>query len=165
LNVAGLLLIGLAVILFILELNVVSHGLLTIAGLVCFALGASALYTEPGTPTAPDVTVAWPLIVAMTVATAAFMLIAFGAVLRSRRRLPALSLAGFGAGGSMTVPAGTPGEVRVPLRPIGSVHAAGEEWSARSTGPLLERGDRVVVVGQEGLTLIVEPNGPGGSDE
>jgi membrane-bound serine protease (ClpP class) len=165
LNVAGLLLIGLAVILFILELNVVSHGLLTIAGLVCFALGASALYTEPGTPTAPDVTVAWPLIVAMTVATAAFMLIAFGAVLRSRRRMPALALAGFGAGGTMTVPAGTSGEVRVPLRPLGSVYAAGEEWTARSAGPPAERGDRVVVVGQEGLTLIVEPSGPGGPDE
>jgi membrane-bound serine protease (ClpP class) len=165
LNVAGLLLIGLAVILFILELNVVSHGLLTIAGLVCFALGASALYTEPGTPTAPDVTVAWPLIVAMTVATAAFMLIAFGAVLRSRRRMPALALAGFGAGGTMTVPAGTPGEVRVPLRPLGSVYAAGEEWTARSAGSPAERGDRVVVVGQEGLTLIVEPSGPGGPDE
>jgi membrane-bound serine protease (ClpP class) len=55
LNVAGLLLIALAVVLFILELSVPSHGLLTIAGIVCFALGAAALYTEPGTPAAPDV--------------------------------------------------------------------------------------------------------------
>ena len=58
LNIGGLLLIGLAIVLFILEFTVTSHGLLTVAGIVCFALGAAALYTEPGTPTAPDVSVA-----------------------------------------------------------------------------------------------------------
>src|SRR4026209_2868046 len=54
LNVAGLLLVGLAVILFILELTVTSHGLLAIGGLVAFVLGASALYTQPGDPVAPS---------------------------------------------------------------------------------------------------------------
>ena len=49
LNVGGLLLIGLAILLFVLELTVTSHGLLAVGGLVCFVLGASALYTEPGT--------------------------------------------------------------------------------------------------------------------
>ena len=53
LNIAGLLLIGLAIVLFVLELTVTSHGLLAIGGLVAFVLGASALYTEPGTPTGP----------------------------------------------------------------------------------------------------------------
>ena len=48
LNIAGLLLIGLAIVLFVLELTVTSHGLLAIGGLVAFVLGASALYTEPG---------------------------------------------------------------------------------------------------------------------
>jgi membrane-bound ClpP family serine protease len=55
------------------------------------------------------------------------------------------------------VPPGTRGEVRVSLNPIGSVYAAGEEWTARTAGPPLERGTPVTVVGQEGLTLIVEP--------
>ena len=73
LNVAGLLLIGLAILLFVLEFTVTSHGLLTVAGLACFVLGAFALYTAPGTPTAPDVSVATPLIVLMAAATAAFM--------------------------------------------------------------------------------------------
>ena len=63
LNVAGVLLIGLAVVLFLLEFTVTSHGLLAVGGLICFALGAFALYTAPGTPAAPDVTVATPLIV------------------------------------------------------------------------------------------------------
>ena len=60
LNVAGLLLIGLAVVLFLLEFTVTSHGLLAVGGLICFVLGAFTLYTAPGAPTAPDVTVAAP---------------------------------------------------------------------------------------------------------
>jgi membrane-bound ClpP family serine protease len=47
--------------------------------------------------------------------------------------------------------------VRLSLNPLGSVYAAGEEWTARSTAGPLERGTPVIVVGQEGLTLIVEP--------
>jgi membrane-bound serine protease (ClpP class) len=156
LNVAGLLLIGLAIVLFLLELTVTSHGLLAVGGLVCLALGASALYTEPGIPEGPDIAVAFPLIVTMTITTALFMALAIGTVIRTRRRLQTAP-AGYGAGGSPIVPAGTPGEVRMALNPIGSVYAAGEEWSARSTGPALERGTPIVVVAQEGLTLIVEP--------
>ena len=48
LNVAGLLLVGLALVLFGLETTVTSHGLLAVGGVVCFFLGASALYTAPG---------------------------------------------------------------------------------------------------------------------
>ncbi len=160
LNVGGLLLIGLAMLLFILELTVTSHGLLAIGGLVCFALGASALYTEPGTPAAPDVAVAVPLIATMTVTIALFMALAVWTVVRSRRRLPTLAGREFGAGGSFTVAAGTPGEVRAPLAPVGSVYAAGEEWTARVAGPELGRGAKVRVVAQDGLTLIVESADP-----
>jgi membrane-bound serine protease (ClpP class) len=164
LNVAGLLLIGFAIVLFVLEFTVASHGLLTVAGLVCFALGASALYTEPGGPTAPDVTVATPLIAVMTITTAVFMALAVWTVVRTRRRLPALALRPFGAGGSSIVIAGTNGEVRLPLTPVGSVFAAGEEWSARSADGLsLERGTPVRVVREEGLTLVVESVDPSGS--
>ena len=63
LNLAGLMLIVLGVVLFVLETTVTSHGLLAIGGIICFALGASALYTTPGDPTEPIVGVALPLIV------------------------------------------------------------------------------------------------------
>ncbi|HVL53214.1 MAG TPA: NfeD family protein [Vitreimonas sp.] len=163
LNVGGLLLIALAMLLFVLELSVVSHGLLTIGGLVCFALGASALYTEPGDLAAPDVSVGLPLVAAMTLSVAAFMVLALATVIRSRRQGTLLA-ATFGAGGSMVLPAGTPGEVRRPLTPTGSVYAAGEEWSARAVDERpLERGTPVRVVREEGLTLIVEPIDPVGS--
>ena len=54
LNLAGLLLIVLGVVLFVLEATVTSHGLLAIGGIICFALGASALYTEHGRPPGAD---------------------------------------------------------------------------------------------------------------
>jgi membrane-bound serine protease (ClpP class) len=161
LNVGGLLLIGLAVILFILELNVTSHGLLTIAGLVCFALGASALYTEPG-PTTPDVRVEPQVILLMSLMTAAFLLVVLAAALRTRG-MPALAL-GLGGGSGGVLAAGTPAEVRRPLDPVGSVYAHGEEWSARTVDDRsLERGTPVRVVRQDGLTLVVEPSDPSGS--
>ncbi|MBA2570293.1 MAG: nodulation protein NfeD [Chloroflexi bacterium] len=155
LDIGGLLLIGLAILMFVLELTVTSHGLLTVAGVVCFALGAAALYKDPGTPEAPSVEVATPIIVAMTLVTAAFMAVVVIAALRTHRVAP---MAIGGTAGGPTLPLGTPAAVRRPLAPMGSVYAVGEEWTARTaTGEALERGTPVRVVGQEGLTLLVEP--------
>ena len=160
LNVAGVLLIGLAVVLFILEFTVTSHGLLAIGGLICFVLGAFTLYTAPGTPTAPDVSVAAPLVVGMAMVTAAYVALVLFVVVRARRRGVLFSGA-FGAGGSAIVPAGSEGVVKTALAPMGVVYAAGEEWTARTdTGEGIDPGVHVRIVGQEGLTLIVEA-GPG----
>ena len=161
LNVAGLLLIGLAVVLFVLEFTVTSHGLLAIGGLICFVLGAFTLYTAPGSPTAPDVTVAAPLIVGMAIATAAYVALVLVVVTRVRRRA-SLFAGAYGAGGTSMVPAGSDAVVKSPLTPVGVVYTAGEDWSARSSaGTDIGPGEHVRVVGQEGLTLIVEPGRPG----
>jgi membrane-bound serine protease (ClpP class) len=156
LNVGGLLLIGIAILMFVLELTVTSHGLLAVAGIVCFVLGAAALYTEPGIPTAPNVEVAVPIIAAMTALTAGFMAIVLWAAVRTHRMQPVqLGLAGGAAGGPV---AGTIAEVRRPLMPVGVVYAAGEEWTARSADEApIDRGTPVRVVRQDGLTLVVEP--------
>jgi membrane-bound serine protease (ClpP class) len=151
LNVAGPLLIGLAMVLFVLELNVVSHGLLSIAALVCFLLGVSALYTAPGDPFEPVVQVAAPLVVVMTGTFAALALLITVAALRSRSDTQTPGTVGTG------VPIGSLGDVRSPLGPAGSVYVAGEEWSARSADERpLERGTPIRVVAVEGLTLVVE---------
>jgi membrane-bound ClpP family serine protease len=69
----------------------------------------------------------------------------------------------FGAGGSHTVPLGTNGVAKTALEPSGVVYAAGEEWTARSARrDTIAEGTRVNVVGQDGLTLIVETE-PAGS--
>jgi membrane-bound serine protease (ClpP class) len=151
LNLAGLLLIGIGLLLFALEPTVTSHGLLTVGGVVCFVLGASALYTQTG-PFEPDVRVALPLLVVMTVTTSLFGILITLTAIRTRRMPgPLWSAPG--------VPSGTAGEVRRPLEPLGSVYVAGEEWSARSADDRpLPRGTPIRVVKTDGLTVIVEPD-------
>ena len=142
LNVAGVLLIGLAIVLFVLEFTVTSHGLLFVGGLICFVLGAFALYTAPGSPTAPDVAVATPLIAFMATLTGAFMLLVLVTIVRSRRR--GLAYAGaYGAGGTTSVPSGSDGVVKKALAPLGVVYTVGEEWSARSASRFGDPGWRI----------------------
>lgn len=156
LNLAGLLLLGLGVVLFVLETQVVSHGLLTVGGIVCFALGASALYTEPGDPTGPIVAVATPLVIVMTATTAVLMgLVAVAAVRTRTMAAPAGSV-------GTALPIGTIGTVQAPLDPVGTASLAGEPWSARTTdGRPLPRDTAVQLVGFDGLTAIVEPSTAG----
>ncbi|MBI3749388.1 MAG: nodulation protein NfeD [Chloroflexi bacterium] len=157
LNVGGLLLILLAMVLFGLEVTVTSHGLLGVGGLVSFALGASALFTEPGDPFEPVVRVAPVVIVVTTATAAAFLALVVWAAVRSRTMRSPSGVVGSAA----ALPAGSVGIVRRPLEPLGSIHVAGEEWSARSVdGRPLERGVQVRVVSTDGLTLLVEPAPP-----
>src|SRR3954469_10240638 len=157
LNVGGLLLIALAMLLFVLELNVTSHGLLAIGGVVCLFLGASALYTAPGNPVAPDVHVAPTLAIAMAVLAGGLMAVAVTTVIRARLHARALEAAA-SPGGRRTVPAGTDGLTRTLVDERGIVRAAGEDWTARSAdGQPIPEQTIIRVVRQEGLTLVVEP--------
>jgi membrane-bound serine protease (ClpP class) len=155
LNVAGVLLLGLAVILLFLEASVPSHGLLAIGGLICFALGAATFYTTPG-PGLPNVQVAWPVVGVMASLGVLLALVVLRAALSARRMQHALVAPGLNFSGTGTV--GVLGEVRRTLAPEGSVYVSGEEWSARTTSELpIPRGTPVRVVAQDGLVLVVEP--------
>jgi membrane-bound serine protease (ClpP class) len=154
LNVGGLLLIVLAMVMFGLELTVTSHGLLGFGGVVCLALGASALFTGPVDPFGPAVQVARPVIITVVVTASALMSLVVWAALRSRGMAAPLM-----AGSAAAVPPGSTAIVRRPLEPKGSVYAGGEEWSARSADDAsIERGAPVRVIAREGLTLVVEPD-------
>lgn len=153
LNVGGLILIVFGLVLIGLELTVTSHGLLGFGGILCIALGAAALYTEPGDPFAPVLRVAPAVIVTVTITASLLVgLIAFVAV---RSRL-------MDAPGGLVGPAvrsGTHGVVRSPLAPLGSAYIAGEEWTARSADDRpIDRGTPVTVVAVDGLTVLVEPD-------
>ena len=152
LNVGGLLLILIGMVLVGLELTVTSHGLLGFGGVVCLALGLSALFTGPTDPFEPFVRVAPSVIAVISATAAAFVaLIVYGAI-RSRG-------VGLLVASGVHVAAGAIGEVRSPLSPIGSVIAAGEEWSAKTAdGRSLDRGTPIRVIKVEGLTLTVEPD-------
>jgi membrane-bound serine protease (ClpP class) len=155
-NVAGLLLVGFGAVLLLLETQFTSHGLLAIVAAACVAIGAGTLYGNPGMPTVPGVEVALPVIVVTAGLTAAFgALIAVTAYRTRRMRMSPVLV------GSLRV-AGEAGIVSTDINPLGTVHAVGEEWTARSEdGRPLPRGAHVEVVRQDGLTLYVTPVGPG----
>jgi membrane-bound serine protease (ClpP class) len=155
LNLAGLLLIGFGVALLVLETHVTSHGLLAFAAAVCVAIGAGTLYGNPGTPSVPGVEVALPVIVVTVGLTAAFGALITLTAYRTRRMRSSTVLVG-----NLRV-AGEAAVVSTEINPLGTVHAVGEEWTARSEdGRPLARGDRVEVVRQDGLTLYVSPVEP-----
>jgi membrane-bound serine protease (ClpP class) len=154
LNLAGLMLIVLGIVLFVLEATVTSHGLLAIGGIICFALGASALYTNTGDPTEPIVSVALPVIIVTTATTASLMVLITLAAIRTRRMAAPKGVVG------VPVPVGTEGVIQSPLEPMGTAYLAGESWTARTvdTRPL-PRDTPIRVVAFDGLTAIVEPTG------
>jgi len=152
LNVAGLILIVFGLVMIGLELTVTSHGLLGFGGVVCIALGASALFNEPGDPFAPVVRVAPALIATVAITGGLFVALITTVAVRTRRMQ--------GPGGLVgpAVTSGSLGVVKKPLDPLGSAFIAGEEWSARSADDRpIERGTPVKVVAVDGLTVLVEP--------
>ena len=153
LNVAGLLLIGFGMLLFLLETQIASHGLLAAGGVVALVLGASVLYRPAGgNPLAPAVGVAWPVIVTAAVATSLFGVGITVAAMRLRQ-MPAQRE---GVGTALSI--GTEGVVEAPIAPLGTARLGGETWSARSVdGREIRRGTRVRLVAMDRLVAIVAP--------
>jgi membrane-bound serine protease (ClpP class) len=149
LNVGGLILMAIGLGLFALELVVTSHGLLTVAGVIAFVLGAFALYTGVDGTDAIQIAlnpllIGFPIVIAVGIVA----LIARGVVdIRSRPSPTQPMLALVGADGTATTP----------IAPTGIALAQGESWSARSRGGVIPPGGALKVVAVDGLELIVEP--------
>ena len=152
LNLLGVVLVVLGILMLVLEPSVPSHGLLTVGGLITFLVGAVAFYGSPG-PYLPSVQVAWPIIGTMTAVAAAYGLLLVRTLLQMRNLAVPV---GSGMVGTVSV-IGEAGEVQASLSPVGTVYLCGETWTARARDhATLGRGTKVKVVGQEGLTLVVE---------
>ncbi|RMF81457.1 MAG: nodulation protein NfeD, partial [Nitrospirae bacterium] len=146
-NTAGAALLLLALALFVIDLFVPTHGILTAGGLVAFTIGSIMLFRVPE---AMNFGLSWRVVAPATAATAAFFLFAVGLGLKAQRRRPATGLAGLvgeeGVARTNLEPGGAPGKV--------FVHS--ELWNATATAPVAA-GERVRVVAVEGFTLHVEP--------
>jgi membrane-bound serine protease (ClpP class) len=142
-NYAGLLLIVLGVGFMVAEAFLPTYGSLGIGGLIAFAIGSVILVDVPG------YRVPYALIAGFTAATAAFLALVLGALLRSRRR-PVVS--------GREELLGSVGQVIDDFAGEGWAHLHGETWRVRSARPL-RKGQRVKVTRMDGLTLDVEPTG------
>lgn len=141
-NVAGLLLIGFSLILFIADIKVPSHGVLTAGGIIAFVIG-SLLLTEHQ---APFLRISLTLILTMAALTAGFFAVAVGAGLRAQRQKVQTGREGL---------VGAIGVARSELSPDGTVFVQGELWSAESADGVIPVGARVRVTRVDGLRLKV----------
>ncbi len=144
-SAAGLLLMLLAFAFFAAEAFVPTHGAITLAGAVCFVIGAMLLFEPAGN----TYQVSLPAVIAIAATIAGLM--GFAAIkIVQARRAPVVT------GTSELV--GQVGVVRDALAPAGTVFVRGELWKARSNDGPLERGAPVRVDSiDDELVLGVEP--------
>ncbi len=147
-NFAGLLLILFAIVLFIAEIKVVSHGVLAIGGMVSMALGSLMLFDAPDA----GFRVSWAVIIPTVALTGGLFLFALALGVRAFARRPLLGVSGL---------IGEVGVARGALAPAGQVAVHGELWNAVADAPV-EDGAPVRIVDVNGLTLKVVKNASAG---
>ena len=147
-NYAGFLLILVAVILFILEVKVVSYGMLSVGGIASLFLGSIMLFESAD----PYYKLSLSLVIGVTAFTALFFVVGLGLAIRVQRKKPTTGTEGL---------IGEPGVVTVSLTPEGTVKVHGEIWKAVAGGSI-ETGGKVRVKAIEGMLLKVEKIGPEG---
>jgi membrane-bound serine protease (ClpP class) len=140
-NFAGVLLILFAIVLFIAEVKVVSHGVLGTGGVVAMALGSLMLYDAPEA----GFRVSWWVIIPTVAVMSGIFLFALTAGVRALSRRPQL-------GAEALI--GKTGTACGPLTPDGQIKLQGEIWRAVADRSAPD-GAAVRVVGVEGLTLRV----------
>jgi membrane-bound serine protease (ClpP class) len=141
-NYAGLLLILFGIVLLIAEIKVVSHGVLTIGGVIAILLGSIMLINTPEMP----LRISWLVIVPVVAATTGIFVFAVSAGIRAQMRRPATGSEGL---------IGEMGVARTPIDPEGQVFVRGEIWRAVSDAGAIPEGERVRIVGLQGLTVKV----------
>ncbi|HUG15320.1 MAG TPA: nodulation protein NfeD [Thermomicrobiales bacterium] len=148
-NWAGLILIGLAFILFAIDVFVASGGILTIAGIAAFLIGALLL---SNTRNDDVLQISRVVVFTMTAMMGLFFFFIAGSVWKGRNR-PVVT------GDNAII--GHVGVARTALNPSGMVYVQGELWQATSQGPPIEAGERVVVTAIDGIRLTVRPEPAG----
>jgi membrane-bound serine protease (ClpP class) len=143
-NWVGLAFIGLAFLLFTVELFTGASGVLTLGGIITFIMGSVVLFRGTG------VAIPWGAIIGLTVITVLFFTFVLAKIVRAQRRPPA-------SGSEILL--GQTAIARSELNPHGKVLVQGELWDAelRVAGEPAPIGAHLVVVGREGFHLFVEP--------
>jgi membrane-bound serine protease (ClpP class) len=142
-NYAGILLIVLAIIFFIMEMKITSYGLLSVAGVVSLLLGSLMLFED----STPDMKLSMQILLPTLIVISGFFVAVASLVFRAQLSKPSTGSAGL---------LGEIGIVKKALTPEGKVFVHGELWKARAKEPLDEN-VKVRVVKVVNLILEVEP--------
>jgi membrane-bound serine protease (ClpP class) len=168
-NYAGLALIIVGIVLFLLEIKITSYGLLTVGGVLSLFIGSLMLIETPSS--LEFVAVSLGVIIPAVLCTAAFFLFAVGMGLRAQSRKPTTGVEGLVGeiGTALTdlspLSHGPKGELpkrqvpkgQVPMGQLstGQVRVHGEIWSAVAEAGPIRSDEQVLVVRVEHLTLVV----------
>ncbi len=139
-NYAGLIFIGLAFILFVIDIKAPTHGALTVGGIVSLVAGALILFNSP------LYRVSIAAVVSVALVSGAFFAFAIAKVVQAQKK-PAVT----GKEGLI----GLVAQARTELDPQGTVFVKGELWDATAVGGPIERGEPVEIVAVEGFRLRV----------
>jgi membrane-bound serine protease (ClpP class) len=141
-NYAGLLLIILAIILFILEIKIVSHGVLTIGGIIAMIIGSLMLFESP----APFMKLSLYLVLPAAIITALFFTVTLSLAFKAYKRRPVTGSEGL---------IGMKGSADTDItNDEGMVSLHGERWSAYSDEPIA-KGESIIVEAVSGLKVKV----------
>ncbi len=141
-NYAGLLLIILAIIMFVLEVKITSHGVLTIGGLISMIIGSLMLFESPG----PFLKLSIYLILPAALLTALFFSVTVGLALKAWKRKPVTGVEGL---------VGIEGLAHTDIYKDGMALVRGEYWQAYSDEPI-KKGERIRVESVSGLRIKVK---------
>ena len=147
-NLAGLALIVLGIGLMVTEVFLPAYGSLGVGGVISFAIGSVILIDTD----VPEFEIPYALVAGLSAASAAFLILVAGMLLRVRRR-PVVS------GREEMI--GAAGEALEDLEREGWARVHGERWRVRCTVPL-RRGERLRVTAIHGLVLDAVPDSRNG---
>jgi membrane-bound serine protease (ClpP class) len=142
-NYAGILLIILAIVFFIMEMKIASYGLLSVAGIVSLLLGSLMMFKDTG----PDMRLSLKVLLPTIILISGFFVFVAGLVFRAQMAKPRTGTKGL---------VGEIGMVKKALTPEGKVFVHGELWNAKAE-KAIDEGAKVRVVNVVNLMLEVEP--------
>jgi len=143
---AGVFLILLGIIFFILELKIVSHGVLGVAGIISIVIGSIMLIDLPS---GGILSISWKSILAVALLSALFVFGVLSFAIKAQ-----LSKVKTGKEGL----SGEEGTARTDVFDTGKVFLHGELWNATSEEPI-KAGEKIVATEVKGLTLKVRRKG------
>lgn len=146
-SMTGVLLLLLAIVLFILEATVTSHGILAVGGIVSMVGGGLMLVEGP----IPELRIQLSTVLAIAIPFAAITVFLLRLVLVSQRNTAATGNSWFLGKTALT---------RTPVHKTGKVLIYGEIWNAWSRNPIPE-GSSVRIIGVDGLNLEIEAESEG----
>lgn len=145
-NYAGIILMIVAFILFVLDLKMPTHGILTFGGIVALTIGSLVLFKAGES----FLQLSKALVATTVITTTGLLAFILPMIIKSQKRKA--------SSGVESLISAT-GEAKTDLTPKGIVHVNGEDWYAESLEGAIKSGEKIRVVSVDGLVLKIKKEG------